>query len=112
MRFLYVVAVILSLSFAVTLVVADSRELSLSDQMLFFGLTVAGPFIALGPLFCGLGPLTFPILVAAYVVCLATFCYLMRPNTVSFVISLVGAVVWTLVAPLLVVILPELSIRI
>lgn len=112
MRFLYVVAVILSLSFAFTMIVADRCELSLSDQMLFLGLTVAGPFAALGPLFWGPGPLTFPILVAAYVVCLTTFCYLIRPNNVSLFISMVGAVAWTMVAPLLVVILPELGIRI
>ena len=103
-------AVILSLSFVVTLIFAHRNELSYSTGLGFFGLTVSGPFMPLGLLFWG--PVALPILGVAAIVCLATFCYLIRPSNVSLVISLVGAVAWVLIAPVLLVVLPELQIRI
>ena len=111
LKFLYVIALILILSFAVTLIVAPRQALSISNSFLFFGLNVAGPFIALIPLFYGMGPHSALIMVVAVLVFFATVCYLIRPNNVSLVISLTSAVTWVSVAPVLIIILPELGIR-
>ncbi len=106
------VGLILSLSFAITLIVAERNVLSFATSLGFFGLTVAGPFMTLSLLFWGPGPLAVPIWCVAAFVGLATIYYLLRPNNVSLVISLIGAVAWALLVPVLVVVLPELQIRI
>ena len=112
LKFLYVVALILSLSFGITLIAGERAGLSLSNGLAFYGLTVLGPFMTLGLLFWAPGPLAVPIWAVAICICSATFCYLVRPNNVSLVISACFAVTWVLIAPVLLVLLPELGIRI
>jgi hypothetical protein len=96
----------------VSTILGQRNELSLLTGLAFFGLTLTGPFVSLGPLFWGLGPHAMEMSIAATIVCLSTFCYLMRPNNVSLAISLIGALAWVLFVPVLVVILPELQIRV
>ncbi|MFT5302832.1 MAG: hypothetical protein ACI814_003649 [Mariniblastus sp.] len=112
LKFLYVIALIFSLSLVVTFIIAHRNVLSSSTTCLFLGLTAAGPFIALAPLYWGVGPLTMQVLIVATLVFVATISYLVRPNILTFTISLVGAVAWVTVAPVVIVLLPELGIRV
>ena len=111
-RFVYIVALIISFSFALTLVFTQRNELSFLTSLVFFGLTVAGPFMTLGQLIWGPGPLAVPIWCVAALVFSATTSYLIRPNNFTLVLSLIGALAWTMITPVIVVVLPELQIRI
>ena len=103
---------IIGISFALTLVFAQRNDLPLLTSLGFFGLTVAGPFMTLGLLIWGPGPLAIPIWGVAVFVFLTTTSYLVRPNNFTLGLSLIGALAWTVITPVILVVLPELQIRI
>ena len=112
LRFLYVVALIIAASSALTLLCAQRYDASHLQSLQLFGLTVAGPFMTLLLLVWEPGPLTIPILGVAATVFLVTTSYLIRPNNFTLGLSLIGGLAWAMIVPVIVFVLPELHIRI
>ena len=112
LKFFKVLGLILATSTVVTVIAANTHSFSPLVGLAFFGMTVAGPFMTLSLLFWGPGPLDVPIWSVSAFIVILTFCYLIRPNKISFAISLLGAIAWASVAPILLLVFPELQIRI
>lgn len=112
LKFFKVVGLILLMSLVFTVIAAYTHSFSPTISLAFFGITVAGPFATLALLFWGPGPLDVPIWCTSGLIVVTTFFYLLKPNRLSFAISMLGAVAWASVAPVLFLVFPELQIRI
>ena len=96
------IACVLSLAFVATLAVAPRFSMSFSAACFFFGATAAGPFSVL---FHGNWILSSPELIVAILVFFGTVCYLVVPNNVTFVISLIGGAAWVVIGAFLILLL-------
>lgn len=111
LRFLYVVSLILFLALVVTVFVVQNNDLSYLGGFAFFGLVASGPLMTLAFFVWGIGAWAVPIWSVSTIVFATTLIYLFKPNSFTFVVSLLGAVAWVSIPFILVVILPELHIK-
>ena len=98
-RFLWVIAVGMSVGFIITILIAPIYSMAPAAALMFFAAIMSGPFAIL--LHPSIGVPSKEIVVFG-IMSLATFAYLIVPNTVTFAVSTLGAVIWVLLGAFLV----------